>query len=66
MGGQEGGREGKLFDNSCGFIVSNASINEFKPEPVYALIRLTQPWVARPARLSRLGEKGCVLEVTWL
>lgn len=40
---KKGGRGGKLFDNSCDFIVSNASINEFKPEPVYALPQLAQP-----------------------
>lgn len=42
MGEQEKGGWG-LFYNSCGFIVSNASINEFKPKPVYAQTRLAQP-----------------------
>lgn len=63
MGEQEkGGRGGKLFDNSCGFIVSNTSINESQPKPVYALTQLAQP--GPPAQITSpvLGRRGTYWE----
>lgn len=52
---------GKLFDNSCGFIVSNTLINEFKLKPVYALKLHSPSWAACPCSpLPSWGEGACI------
>lgn len=50
-----------VFYNSCGFIVSNTSINEFKLKPVYALKLDSPSWATCPCSpLPSWGEGACI------